>query len=146
MSDKEFIDQFDTKKDYDRTLFISGLCVMTWIGCWFTVMYYGMHIFKISDVERSIYHFDEWKLEYDQMKVSVIAPFFSTLGAYFVWHMRRFGIYIYAFGQLSAAVFGLYIYIVQKEIENPVSYYYIAYFGVQILFIIPYALNWKILR
>lgn len=146
MSDKDFIDQFEVEKEYERTLLISGLCVLTWIGSWFTVMYYGMHIVKINDVERSIYHFDEWKLEYDHMKVSLIAPFFSTVGAYFVWKMRRFGLYIYAFGQLSAAVFGLYLYIFHKEIEVPVSYYYIGYFAVQVVFVVLYTINWKILR
>jgi hypothetical protein len=146
MSDVDFIDQFETEKEYERSLLLSALCIFTWIGCWLIALYYGLRIIKVNDIERSIYHFDEWKLEYDLMKVGVVTPIISAVGAYFIWKMRRFGLFIYGAGQFILAAFGLYVYCIVKPIENPVSYYFIAGFLAQLAFIAPYFINWKYLR
>lgn len=147
MSDNgDFLDQFEVEKEHDRSLFLSGLCVLTWVGSWFTILYYGLHIIKINDIEASIYHFEEWEIEYYLMKVSVIAPVISTVGAIFMWRMRRFGLFIYIAGQVAQSAFGLYVYTQVKPIENPESYYFIGYFIAQLGFIPLYAINWKTMK
>jgi hypothetical protein len=144
MSDFDFLDQFE-KKEYERPLFLSALCVFTWIGCWLMVLYFGLRIIKISDIEDSIYHFDEWKLEYNLMKTGLVAPVISTIGAIYVWKMKRFGLFIYAFAQAGLAFFGLFVYLLVKPID-PQSYYFIAGFLCQLAFIPLYFINWKYMR
>jgi hypothetical protein len=142
VSDIEFIDQFEPK-EYERTLFISALCIFTWIGSWLVLLYYGLHIIKINDIERSVYHFEEFSTEFNLMKAGVVAPVISTAGSILMWRMRRIGIFIYSFGQLSLSIFGLYVYILVKPIEVPESYFFIAAFAGQIGFIALYALNYR---
>lgn len=144
--DTDFLDQFEVEKDHDRSLFLSGLCILTWVGSWFIVLYYGLHILKISDIEASIYHFEEWQTEYYLMKVGVVAPIVSSLGAVFMWRMRRFGFFVYLAGQLGLSVFGLYVYLLVKPIEAPESYYFILGFAAQLGFIPLYAMNWKTMK
>lgn len=141
----EFIDQFEVEKDKERSLLLTWMCIATWIGCWFSVMYYGLHILKISDIERSIYHFDEWKLEYDHMKVSLIAPVFSGVGAFIMWKLNKVGLFVYAAGQMVPAFFGLYLVIFVRGFDEDsyVPFYWIGYFVIQLAFVVLYAIQWK---
>lgn len=147
MNDFEVVDQLGTeKKEYDRTVFLTILCIATFIGSWVTILYYTLYINKVDDIERSVYHFDEGRLEYLLMKVSIAASFLSFIGSLFIWRMRRIGVFIYALGQIVPAAFIAYIYLVVMPIEYPKSPAMIGYGAMQVLFIVLYLLNWRILR
>jgi len=143
IDDVDFLDQFGTEKDYKRPVLLTFLCVLTWIGCWFCVIYYGLLIYKISNIERSVYHFEGKALEYYLMKASLLAPVFSLVGSILMWQLKRIGLSIYAAGQLLIAVFGLYIYLFVNERVDSDSFLYIAFYGIQLLFIAFYASFWK---
>lgn len=143
---EDFLDQFETEKDHDRSLFLSSLCILTWIGGWFTVLYYGLHVLKISDIEDSIYHYEQWEMEYNLMKVSIVAPMISMVGAFYMWRLRKFGFWIYLAGQLAQCAFGIYVYVFVKDIELPLTYYFLLYYAIALSFIALYALNWKLLK
>lgn len=147
MNEFDVVDQFGTpKKEYDRTVFLTILCIATFIGSWVTILYYTLYINKVDDIERSVYHFDEGRLEYMLMKVSIGASFLSFIGSIFIWRMRRIGLFIYALGQIIPAALIFYIFIVMVPVEYPKSVIMIGYGAMQLLFICLYILNWKILR
>ncbi len=147
MNEFDVVDQFGTKKkEYDRTIFLTILCILTFVGSWITILYYTLYINKVDDIERSVYHFEEGRLEYLLMKVSIAASFLSFIGSVFIWRMRRIGVFIYVLGQVVPAAFIAYIFIVVIPIEYPKSLIMLGYGAMQVLFIGLYLLNWKILR
>lgn len=148
MKDSEIVDQFDTeKKEYDRSLYLTVICVASFIGSWITVLFYALYINKVSEIERSVYLVDEvGQIEFLLMKISILTALVSFLGAVIMWRMRRVGIFIYAIGQLVPAAMLTYITVVLKPIESPTSYIMLGFAGVQVLFIALYMFSWKYMR
>lgn len=148
MKEFDIVDQFDTeKREYDRSLFLTIICVLSFIGSWVTVLFYALYINKVSAIERSVYLLDEvGMVEYKLMKISIITALVSFTGALIMWRMRKIGLFIYAIGQLVPAAMMSYITIVLKPIESPDSYIMLAFAGIQVIFIGLYMFSWKYMR
>jgi|GEM_PF-3360153 len=148
MDELDIVDQFHTeKREYDRTVFLTVICVASFIGSWVTILYYTLYINKVSDIERSVYHLDETGiLEYSLMKISIAASFVSFAGAVFMWRMRRIGLLIYAVGQLIPVAMMAYIYGMIAPFDPPKTYYVAGYAVMQVLFVGLYMVSWKKMR
>ena len=146
MQEDDFLDQLGTEKYYDRPLFLSCLCILTWVGSWFVFLYYAIRVGKLNSGEEELFIPDYMKMEYLLMKISIVTPVITGFGAYLMWHQRRAGFFVYGFGQLFLSAFGLFVYLVDKPLSVPTSYYYIAFYLAQLGFIALYSLNWKVLN
>lgn len=147
MRENDFLDQQpDAEEYYDRPVFLSILCILTWVGSWFILLYYSIKLGKLNSGEGELFVPDHLKMEYLLMKVSIVAPVISGLGAFWMWHQRRGGLFVYLFGQLLMSVFGLYVYLIDQPFDVPTTYYYILFYFVQLAFFGLYAMNWKVLN
>ncbi|MES2554892.1 MAG: hypothetical protein V4604_02015 [Bacteroidota bacterium] len=134
------------EKYYDRPLFLSCLCILTWVGSWFILLYYAIRLGKLNSGEGELFVPDHMKIEYELMKISIVAAVISGFGAYLMWHQRRAGLFVYLFGQLLMCAFGLFVYLVDKPMDVPETYYYVGFYVVQLGFVALYSLNWKVLN
>lgn len=80
------------------------------------------------------------------MKISIVASLVSFTGAVIMWRMRRFGIFIYAVGQLVPAAMGAYIALLVNGIEMPKTYIMLGHAAIQVLFIGLFLISWKKMR
>jgi len=148
MRQSDIVDQFNTERpEYDRSVYLTILCVLSFIGCCITALFYALYINKVSNIERSVYLIDEVKMvEFTLMKVSIIAALVSFTGTLIMWRMRKAGIFVYALGQLVPAGMIAYINIVLKPLESPDSYIMLTFAGVQVIFIGLYMVSWRYMR
>lgn len=146
MQEDDFLDQLGGDKYYDRPLFLSCLCILTWVGSWFILLYYAIRVGKLNSGEGELFVPDTMKMEYLLMKLSIVTPVISGFGAYLMWHQRRGGLFVYGFGQLLMSAFGLIVYLVDKPMDIPTTYYYTAFYVAQLGFVVLYSLNWKVLN
>ncbi|MBI3238076.1 MAG: hypothetical protein HYZ43_04395 [Flavobacteriia bacterium] len=143
----DFLDQdLGEEKLFDRPVFLTCLCILTWVGCWFILLYYAFRIYKINDVEGDVFVPLTLEMEYLLMKVSIVTAIISGFGTYLMWHQRRLGFFIYLFGQIATCAFGLYVYLLDKDINVPTTYYFTAFYVAQLGFVVLYSLNWKALN
>lgn len=146
MQEDDFLDQLGTEKYYDRPLFLSCLCILTWVGSWFIFLYYAIRVGKLNSGEGELFVPENMKMEYMLMKMSIVTPVISGFGAYLMWHQRLAGLFVYGFAQLLLSTFGLFVYLVNKPLDVPTTYYYTAFYVAQLGFIVLYSLNWKVLN
>lgn len=145
MLEGDFLDEVEHKEP-ERTPFLSLLCILTWLGSWFMAMYCMIWIFRNRQVEDTQFYYFDTPEEYTLIKVGFFCSLISAFGAYFIWQLKRFGIFIYLAGQIPFGIFGLVVYFFIKPIVIPDTFYFMALFFGQLLFGIFYFLNWNIIN
>ncbi|HLP54463.1 MAG TPA: hypothetical protein VK151_05515 [Fluviicola sp.] len=146
MEEDDFLDQLGQEKYYDRPLFLSCLCILTWLGSWFILLYYAIKLGKLNSGEGELFVPDALRMEYNLMKISIATSVISGFGAYLMWHQRRAGFFVYLFGQLLTSAMGFFVYLLDKPIDIPTTYYFAGFYIAQLGFVVLYALNWKVLN
>lgn len=145
MQETDVLDDVELKEP-ERTRFLSVLCILTWLGSWFMAMYCLIWIFRNGEVEDTGYYYFAYEEEYLLIKIGFFSSLASAFAAYFIWQLKRFGLFIYMAGQIPLAFYGIYVYVFLKPIETSYSFYFMGVFIAQLLFIVPYMMHWNIIN
>ena len=145
MKREDFLDEVEHKEP-ERTAFLSVLCILTWVGSWFLAMYCMIWIFRNREVEDTQFYYFDTPEEYLLIKLGFFSALISAIGAYFIWQLKRFGIFIYLAGQVPFGIFGLIVYYFIRPVVFPDTLYFLAVFIGQLGFGTFYLLNWNIIN
>lgn len=104
---EESVDSLGVQLKNRRSILLTVICILTWIGCGFPLIISMLSLFN-SDLSKAFANVDRYSgiwffLEW------FIFPSLCALGAIFMFQLKRWGFWIYCLGQIPPVVFSIYM-------------------------------------
>lgn len=134
---EESVDSLGVELKGKRSVLLTVVCILTWIGCGFSLVLAGLSLFN-SDLTKAFtnvsrysgtWYFLEW----------FGFPILCTLGAVFMFQLKRWGFWIYCLGQIPPVVFSIYTTIGLTKSLGPGIFFGFLMNCFSIAFVILYA-------
>lgn len=136
---EESVDSLGVQPESKRSTLLTVACILTWVGCILQFLYLGMSYFLSalaaalieSDGFSGVWFIFQW----------LLPPILCTIGAIFMFMLKRWGFWIYCLGEIPPVLYSIYLMI--RLTKNPG---YGVFFGLllncfSIAFVIIYALE-----
>jgi hypothetical protein len=134
---EESVDSLGVQLKNKRSILLTVVCILTWIGCGFPLVMAGLSFFS-SDLSKAfantdrysgVWYFLEW----------FIFPILCALGAVFMFQLKRWGFWIYCLGQIPPTLFSIYTVIGLTHSLGSGVFFGLLWNCLSIAFVIVYA-------
>jgi hypothetical protein len=136
---EESVDSLGVQLQNKRSVLLTVLCILTWIGCAFPLVLTGMSILS-SDLAKAFvdtntysgaWFFLDW----------LVFPSLCTLGAILMFRLKRWGFWIYCLGQVPPLVYSVYMIIGLTKSLGSGVFFGLLWNCISIAFIVMYAVE-----
>lgn len=103
-------EMFD-RREGKRPVFILVLCILTWVGCFFGLIYGMIQLYSYAAISgmsdefesslKSTGTFNYFAILYWTGLANVVSALVCSVGAIFMFRLKKFGFFIYLSGQLA---------------------------------------------
>lgn len=136
---EESVDSLEVQVKNKRSVLLLVLCILTWVGCAIpfalqTSAFFNTKLAKaFMDTDRysGIWFFLDW----------LVFPALCTLGAVFMFQLKRWGFWIYCLGQIPPTVYAIYLVVRITESIGSGMFFGLLANLFPIAFIIMYAIE-----
>ena len=134
---EEAVDSLEVRLENRRTVLLTVVCILTWVSCGisFTVSTYGLVIQSVknaitgSNEYTGIWFFLNW----------LIFPVLCTVGAIFMFRLKRWGFWIYCLGKIPSILLSIYTVLGLTGDLSSGLFWGFLWNGISIAFIVVYA-------
>lgn len=142
-----------------RPVFLTVLCILTFVGTGLFLIYHLFTMFTMSALEESFQQLDADFSDLDdtlgnyyrwskiKMYVGIAAELICLAGAILMFMMKKTGFYLYLIGQIAPLIVGFLTF---QSLGGEMIEFQLLYFGLSAIFpvgfIILYGLNYKYLK
>jgi hypothetical protein len=104
---EEAVDSLGVQLKDKRSILLTVVCILTWVGCAFPLVITAMSFFKTRDITRAfsgmgaysnLWFYLDW----------LVFPILCALGAVFMFRLKRWGFWIYCLGQIPPIIYSVY--------------------------------------
>lgn len=134
---EDSVDSLGVQLQNKRSVLLTVLCILTWIGCAFPFVLTGMS-FLSSDLTKAFIDTDKYSETWFFLDW-LIFPSLCTLGAIFMFRLKRWGFWIYCLGQIPPLVFSVYMIIGMTKSLGSGVFFGLLWNCLSIAFIVVYA-------
>lgn len=143
----DIVDELETNPEVRRPLFLTVLCILTWVGSGTMFLYY-IYIFWgaafFADKFAGGTNISSWLNL--TLVVGLIAQLFTIAGAVFIWNLRKWGFVIYTIGELVPSLMSIYMYAFMLNTTGAGLVFAFIPAVIPIGFVVMYALHLKYMR
>jgi hypothetical protein len=154
--EEDLIDELETQPIRKRPVFLTVICILTWIGCGLSLIaaVYGLYRYMnlLNTVRfgavsvwgvnlKNMYTWQIWS-----SFASVVGCLLCTLGSFAMWKLRRWGFYVYIVGQVLPFSMGMFVGLQSARMDVSMISIALVSAVFPIGFIVMYALNLKYMR
>ena len=136
---EESVDSLGVQLQNKRSTLLIVACILTWVGCIFQLVYLGMSFF-VSVVAKALdgsdYQSDLWFL-----LRWLLPPILCTIGAIFMFMLKRWGFWVYCLGEIPPVLFSIYTMIGLTKNPGSGVFFGLLLNGFSIAFVIIYAME-----
>jgi hypothetical protein len=134
---EEAVDSLEVQLKNRRTVLLTVVCILTWAACGipFTMTTYGLigstlakGVFNPNDYT-GFWFFLDW----------LILPALCTIGAIFMFRLKRWGFWIYCLGKVPEVLFSIYTIMGLTKSLGPGLFWGLLWNAISIAFIVVYA-------
>jgi hypothetical protein len=134
---EESVDSLGVRLQNKRSVLLTVLCILTWIGCAFPLVLTGMSFlssdlkkaFVDTDASSGAWFFLDW----------LVFPGLCTLGAILMFRLKRWVFWIYCLGQVPPLVYSVYMIIGLTKSLGSGVFFGLLWNCISIAFVVMYA-------
>lgn len=136
---EESVDSLGVQLQNKRSVLLTVVCILTWVGCAFPFVFTGM-AFLSSDLAKAFGDTDKYSGAWFFLEWLVF-PVLCSLGAVFMFRLKRWGFWIYCLGQIPPVIFSVYMIIGLTKSLGPGVFFGLLWNCLSIAFIVIYAVE-----
>jgi len=137
---EEAVDSLGVQLKDKRSVLLTVVCILTWVGCAFPLIITGLAFFRTSDLSKAfsgmgaysdLWFFLSW----------LVFPILCSVGALLMFLLKRWGFWIYFLGQVPPVIYSVYTIITLTKSLGSGVFFGLLMNCLSIGFIIVYAVE-----
>lgn len=143
----DIVDELETNPEVRRPLFLTVLCILTWIGSGIMLLYYIFIFWGVAFLANTLAKgtgVSSWLNL--TLIIGLISQLFTIAGSILIWHLRKWGFVIYTIGELVPSLLSIYMYAFLLNTTGANLVFAFIPAVIPIGFVVMYALHLKYLR
>lgn len=138
---EESVDSLGVQLQHKRSILLTVVCILTWVGCAFPFVLTGMSLLS-SDLKNAFAGINNYSGAWFFLSWLVF-PVLCSLGAVFMFRLKRWGFWIYCLGQVPPIIFSVYTIVSLTKSLGSGMFFGILWNCLSIAFVIVYASEMK---
>lgn len=136
---EEAVDSLGVQLQNKRSIILTVVCVLTWVGSGFPLILAGLSVFK-TDLTKAFEGTDSYSGAWYFLNWFVF-PVLCVLGAICMFRLKRWGFWIYCLGQIPPIIYSIYMTITVTRSLGPGMFFGLLLNCLSIAFVIVYAVE-----
>ena len=138
---EESVDSLGIQVPNKRSVLLTVVCILTWVGCAFPFILTGMSFFS-SDLRKVFVGVSNYSGAWFFLNW-IVFPGLCSLGAVFLFNLKRWGFWIYCLGQIPPIIYSVYSVIALTKNLGSGMFFGLLWNCFSIAFIVVYAIEMK---
>lgn len=104
---EESVDSLEVQLKNKRSLLLLVICILTWVGSLYSLVIVLLSL-AASEFFRAFQHVSRESGMFF-FGLEILSPFLCSLGAFFMFRLKRWGFWIYLLGELPPVIYSIYL-------------------------------------